>query len=69
MANQMAVAPKYADPVVFDPNCVIDTATYDDPIQYPMGMPYVIVNGVMGVEGGRVTGARVGKVLRRMTLC
>lgn len=55
----------YADLVIFDPKSVIDTATYEEPIQYPKGMPYVIVNGAMGVEDGRVTGARAGQVLRR----
>ena len=34
-----------ADIVVFDAERIIDTATYDDPRQYPAGIPYVIVNG------------------------
>ena len=55
----------FADLVVFDAKRVIDTATYDKPIQYPNGMPFVIVNGEMGVEDGRVTGARAGQVLRK----
>ncbi len=56
----------YADLVIFDPKSVSDVATYDDPIRFPNGMPYVIVNGAFGVEDGRVTGARVGRVLRRL---
>ena len=55
----------YADLVIFDPSSVRDTATYDSPLQLPRGMPYVLVNGAFGVEDGRVTGTRSGKVLRK----
>jgi N-acyl-D-amino-acid deacylase len=55
----------FADLVIFDANAVLDTATYNNPIQSPRGMPYIMVNGQMAVEDGRVTGARVGHVLRR----
>jgi len=55
----------FADLVVFDPQRVVDTATYESPIQQPRGMPYVLVNGKPAVDDGRVTGARGGKVLRR----
>jgi N-acyl-D-amino-acid deacylase len=54
-----------ADLVVFDPESVIDNATYDEPQQYPDGIPYVLLNGVVIVDGGRHTGARPGRVLRR----
>ena len=54
-----------ADLVVFDPETVIDNATWDDPHQYPTGIPYVFVNGVPIVDKGKHTGARPGKVLRR----
>jgi N-acyl-D-amino-acid deacylase len=57
----------YADLVVFDPRTVSDAATYDEPIRQPDSMPYVLVNGVMGVEDGHVTGARGGRVLRHRT--
>ena len=40
----------FADLVVFDPDHIIDTATYDDPKQHPTGIPYVIVNGEMAVD-------------------
>ena len=55
----------WADIVVFDPDKVIDKATYDDPHQYPEGISYVIVNGEVVVEKGMLTGARPGKVLKR----
>ena len=54
-----------ADLVVFDPETVIDNATFDEPQQYPDGIPYVLVNGAAIVDGGRHTGARPGRVLRR----
>ena len=54
-----------ADLVVFDPDTVIDNATYDDPQQYPDGMPFVLVAGAAVIDHGRHTGARPGRVLRR----
>src|SRR5439155_10778202 len=35
----------YADIVVFDQATVNDTATYRNPRQFPIGIPFVIVNG------------------------
>ncbi len=55
----------WADVVVFDPDRVADTATYEEPEQYPAGMPYVLVNGELVVDGGRFTGRLPGKVLRK----
>lgn len=54
-----------ADLVVFNPDTVTDRATFEDPHQYPEGIPYVLVNGELVVSKGRHTGARPGKVLRR----
>jgi N-acyl-D-amino-acid deacylase len=53
-----------ADLTVFDPETVIDRATFDDPHQYPAGIPHVFVGGVAVVQDGEVTGARPGVVLR-----
>ncbi len=53
-----------ADVVAFDPETVRDTATYDNPRQYPEGIPYVAVNGVLVKDEGRHTGALPGRVLR-----
>ena len=54
----------FADLCLFDPETVIDRATYEEPRQYPEGIPYVIVNGALVVDGGAHTGARPGRVLR-----
>ncbi|HEV2446245.1 MAG TPA: amidohydrolase family protein, partial [Candidatus Sulfopaludibacter sp.] len=53
-----------ADLVVFDPARVEDKATYAKPHQYSQGFDYVIVNGKVEVEEGRVTNARGGAALR-----
>jgi len=53
-----------ADIVVFDPLTIKDTATYEDPHQYPKGIHYVMVNGEVLVEKGEQTGFLPGKVLR-----
>ncbi len=55
----------WADVTIFDPDIVIDRATYQNPQQPPEGIPYVIVNGVVAVDNGRCTGELVGKVLRK----
>jgi N-acyl-D-amino-acid deacylase len=53
-----------ADVVVFDPARVQDRATYTEPHQYSEGFDYVLVNGVVMVDEGRLTDARGGRVLR-----
>ena len=55
-----------ADIVLFDSATVSDRATYEAPLQYPIGIHYVFVNGVPVVEGGEHTGARPGRVVRRI---
>jgi dihydroorotase/N-acyl-D-amino-acid deacylase len=55
----------YADLVVFDPDSVEDRATFENPHQYPVGIDYVLVNGVAVVDAGMFTDARPGRVLRR----
>jgi N-acyl-D-amino-acid deacylase len=54
----------FADVTVFNPNRVQDRATYTDPFQYATGIEYVLVNGVMVLEAGKLTGARPGRALR-----
>ncbi len=53
----------WADLVLFDPLTVIDRATYNDPHQFPAGIPYVIVNGTVVIDDYQHTGALPGKVL------
>ncbi|MFI6673803.1 amidohydrolase family protein [Kribbella sp. NPDC050470] len=54
----------YADLVLFDPDTVIDTATFDDPRQQAEGIPYVFVNGVPVIDEGRRTDALPGGAVR-----
>ena len=55
----------FADLVVLDPARLRDRATYTRPHQLAEGVAYVLVNGVVAVDEGRVTAARGGRVLRR----
>lgn len=54
---------KAADVVVFDPDLVTDTATYDVPKSFPEGIEYVLVNGRIAVENGAPTGVMAGRAL------
>jgi len=53
-----------ADVVIFDPATILDQATYEEPNQGPVGIRYVLVNGEIAAQDGKVTGATSGKVLR-----
>jgi dihydroorotase len=54
-----------ADLVVFDPERIVDRATYEDPSQYAEGMRYVLVAGQFVVrEGHVVEGATPGRPVR-----
>ena len=66
MIDRGFIAPGMAaDITVFDPNTVIDRATYDDPAQLSEGIRDVIVNGAVAVRNGKPTGERSGRVLAR----
>jgi dihydroorotase/N-acyl-D-amino-acid deacylase len=54
----------WADVVVFDPATIKDVATFADPNQLSQGMEYVLVNGTLVIDQGKMTGALPGKVLR-----
>ena len=54
-----------ADIVVFDENQITDTATFENPHQYPKGIHHVLVNGQRVIANGEHTGRLPGKVLRR----
>jgi len=56
-----------ADLAVLDPRTVRDRSTYERPHQYPSGIPYVVVNGVVAVDHGQPTTARAGRVLRHVS--
>jgi N-acyl-D-amino-acid deacylase len=55
-----------ADIVIFDPDTIRDTATYEQPRSYPEGIYYVVVNGRLVVDDGKVTGETPGKALRNV---
>jgi N-acyl-D-amino-acid deacylase len=52
-----------ADLVVFNPDTIKDTATYEQPHQYPTGIEYVVVNGMTVLDPKGLTGARPGRPL------
>ncbi len=58
-------AGKAADVVVFDPETVVDHATYEDPTAPSDGIVHVVVNGAVAWRDGAPTGTAAGKVLRR----
>ncbi|KAK8864733.1 hypothetical protein IAR55_001989 [Kwoniella newhampshirensis] len=54
-----------ADLVLFDPETIRDKATYELPKQKAEGIRFVLVNGQLAMDEGKLTGGRGGKVLRR----
>jgi N-acyl-D-amino-acid deacylase len=54
----------WADLVLFDPATVADRATFEDPFQYPAGIPTVVVNGTIALREGQRVGKGCGKALR-----
>lgn len=53
-----------ADLVLFDENTILDRATYDQPHQFPVGISYVVVNGITVLANDQLTSARPGMPLR-----
>lgn len=54
-----------ADVTVFDPETIVDHATYADPAQYSTGVKHVLVNGLVALRDGAPTGERAGRVVTR----
>ena len=54
----------WADIVVFDPETIHDNATFEKPNQLSEGMQYVLVNGTLVIDDGKMTNVLPGKVLR-----
>ena len=55
----------FADITLFDPDRVLDKATYTEPFQNNVGIEYVLVNGQVVLDHERHTGIRPGHALRR----
>jgi N-acyl-D-aspartate/D-glutamate deacylase len=54
---------QWADVTIFDLDALQDRATYDEPMLFPKGIDYVLVNGVVTIDHEKHTGAKAGKVL------
>jgi N-acyl-D-amino-acid deacylase len=50
---------------VFDPAKIAETATYEKPHSYPVGIAAVVVNGVVTVRNGKHTEARAGQIVTK----
>ena len=55
----------HADLVLFDPESILDTATFSDPMRPSIGIDRVWVNGALTYNSGGLTGRRTGRFLRR----
>ncbi len=55
----------WADVVIFDLETIDDRAVYERPWATTAGIRWVLVNGEIAVDHGRLTGDRAGQVLRR----
>lgn len=55
----------FADIVIFDPNTVTDKATFVQPHQFPEGINYVLVNGIVVINENKHTGAKPGLWVKR----
>lgn len=56
----------FADIAVIDLKKIRDKATFIQPAQYAEGVEYLIVNGVVSIEKGEVTGKKGGRALKRI---
>ncbi len=69
LADRGRLAPGLtADVVVFDPKTVADAATYDHPVEPPVGIVQVYLGGDLVVQGTRYVGRRQGRRLRHPNL-
>ena len=55
----------YADLVLFDPEKISDTATFENPFSPPVGLEWVMVNGEFAVRQGKLTGKLAGQAVRK----
>lgn len=55
----------FADITVFDPATVLDTGTFVDPVQFPVGIEHVFINGRLVLTDGVYHPELAGRVLRK----
>jgi len=55
----------YADLIIFDENTIKDNGTFTDPVKYPSGIKYVMVNGKVSVKEGQYINDRSGIIIRK----
>ena len=66
LADRGVIRPgAFADLVLFDAESIVDRGTFEDPAQPAAGIETVLVNGQAVLDGGRPTGERPGRALRR----
>jgi N-acyl-D-aspartate/D-glutamate deacylase len=65
LADRGRLAPALAaDVVAFDPATVEDRATFEQPFQYPVGIPLVVVNGAVALRDGHRGAVGSGRSVR-----
>jgi N-acyl-D-amino-acid deacylase len=65
LANRGTIAVgNWADVTIFDYDALQDQATYEKPMEFPTGIEWVLVNGVVTIDHGKHTGAKAGRALR-----
>jgi len=55
----------FADITIFNPKTIKDKSTFENPHQYPIGIPFVLVNGKVVVDHGVYKDLRAGMVLKK----
>ena len=66
MSDRGVIRPgMFADIAVFDPDTVIDHATYDNPTLISEGIIYTLVNGQLAWSNGAATRIQAGRILYR----
>jgi N-acyl-D-amino-acid deacylase len=58
-------AGNFADIVVFNADTIIDKGTFVDPVQFPVGIEHVMINGHTVLSAGKYNRELAGKVLRK----
>ena len=55
-----------ADITIFNAETIKDNSKFTDPHHYPTGIIYVLVNGVVTIDDGKMTDNRAGLLLRKV---